>query len=416
MRGLKGREHHRDYDGSSNNTGGGAAATGVTNSGSAMGGVRAGSKDRSKVPADGHTMESAMAAAAIISWPKSAKTGPAISGGRAGGGSDPAILGDEGKRQGSGTGSSGPSGGVTLSNKASVLLGLALPAHGGDHNHHGQQTQPPLESKQHYQQYGKVVGSMAAIGAAAAAAAAGAAAAAESNGAGAAGPNRSATRGMERGSSPTPAAASVPRTSPGSGERGPTRQEMAAAQVAKRREALKHGRGLMESAVLQGVGGLAVAAAVAAGGGGGFRPAPLRIGTAENDRMDDSSPKGGKTGGGGDILMSPGYKALAAAAVGGQPGGSLSPLRSSMIQSIVSPRTGAAKAEAVDKAMDLMENMKPLQRFRAHAGAVWCAEFSRKGHYLATGGADGLVKVGPYVPVSGCDVNGCFSLLLRGSR
>ncbi|CAN0373345.1 unnamed protein product, partial [Hapterophycus canaliculatus] len=37
--------------------------------------------------------------------------------------------------------------------------------------------------------------------------------------------------------------------------------------------------------------------------------------------------------------------------------------------------------------------MKMLQHFRAHAGAVWCAEFSRKGQYLATGGADGLVKV-----------------------
>lgn len=384
MRGLKGREHHRDYDGNGNNSGGGAAAASVTTSGSAMGGGRAGNKDRSKITAgDGHTVEAAMVAAAIIPWPKSAKTGPAISGGRAGGGSDPSIHGDDGKRQDSGTGSSS----VTLSSKASVLLGLSLPAHGGDHSH---QTQPPMENKQHQQQYSKVPAVKAAVPAVT-----------ESNGTGPAGPNRPATRVTERGSSPTPPAASVPRTSPGSGERGPTRQEMAAAQVAKRREALKHGRGLMESAVLQGVGGLAAAVS------GGVRPAPLRIVAAENDRMDELSPKGGKTSGDGDMLLSPGYKALAAAAVGGQPGGSLSPLRSSMIHSIVSPRTGAARAEALDKAMDEMEKMKPLQRFRAHAGAVWCAEFSRKGHYLATGGADGLVKV----RLCGCGLIGCFCFM-----
>lgn len=59
----------------------------------------------------------------------------------------------------------------------------------------------------------------------------------------------------DRGTSPLPNEQSDPRTSPTSADRAPTRQEMAAAQVAKRKAALQ-GRGLMENAFLKATGTL----------------------------------------------------------------------------------------------------------------------------------------------------------------
>ncbi|CAM9930579.1 unnamed protein product, partial [Laminaria digitata] len=91
--------------------------------------------------------------------------------------------------------------------------------------------------------------------------------------------------------------------------------------------------------------------------------------------------------------MSPGFHALAAAAVGDGPTAGTGGGGGGGASRMLSPNAGAAAAAATASAMGAVKGMKLLQYFRAHTGAVWCAEFSRKGQYLATGGADGLVKI-----------------------
>lgn len=233
----------------------------------------------------------------------------------------------------------------------------------------------------------------------------------------AAAPRRPSTEGKEGGASPPPSAPGLPKTSPGSGEKGPTRQQMAAAQVAKRKEALKQGRGLMESSFLIGVG-VGGGGGAAPPGGGGMMAAALAAagrssggisgGNGGGDDMEEDDPRHlgivnpsqnhhGRTG--GELQLSPGYQALAAAATGhagggGGGGGKGGGGYMSPASRVLSPKSGVAAEAAAAAAMDEVKNMTMLQHFRAHAGAVWCAEFSRKGQYLATGGADGLVKVG----------------------
>lgn len=140
---------------------------------------------------------------------------------------------------------------------------------------------------------------------------------------------------------------------------------------------------------------------------------------------DSPPPPGARRG--GELVTSPGYKELAASkdwdkheqssrslatsavgsAAGGGGGGGLSP----RFLELLSPgrrgggggRGGAVGggagnavqgiAAATAASLEAVRGMKMLQSFRAHTGPVWCAEFSRKGQYLATGGADGLVKV-----------------------
>lgn len=118
---------------------------------------------------------------------------------------------------------------------------------------------------------------------------------------------------------------------------------------------------------------------------------------------------------GGELQMSPGFREVAnmdwdshstgplvpgSVSNGGGGGGGLSP----RFLGLLSPgrRSGgdgnaAVMAAATAASLEAVKGMKLLQNFRAHTGAVWCAEFSRKGQYLATGGADGLVKVCVYV-------------------
>ncbi|CAM9907986.1 unnamed protein product, partial [Sphacelaria rigidula] len=160
-------------------------------------------------------------------------------------------------------------------------------------------------------------------------------------------------------------------------------------------------------------------------------PAPMGVRGSRRRRdhghsgEDSPPPPGARRG--GELVTSPGYKELAASkdwdkheqssrslatsavgsAAGGGGGGGLSP----RFLELLSPgrrgggggRGGAVGggagnavqgiAAATAASLEAVRGMKMLQSFRAHTGPVWCAEFSRKGQYLATGGADGLVKV-----------------------
>lgn len=446
-RGLKGREHHHKDDdggglftghhgvsggGAAGGSGGGgkdrgvtgfAAPTAVSKGPVAAHAVKERDRERSR-STEGATAEAAIAAAATVSWPKNSGRGEGVPGHGAGAG-DVSGVGEAStidKRASLGSALEG-----TLSNKASVLLGLQSDV--GD---------KPAPARRGSGNKVALAGALAGVLGAGGKAAAGAGGVDGGTSPPASGSGGGGAGAGERGASPPPSAPGAPRSSPGSGERGPTRQEMAAAQVAKRKEALRQGRGLMENAFLKGVavggaglgGGMAaaVAAAAAAASGGGVgllapshpvtegnKPPPVRVSTGDDigaaglgygvDGMDES-PKGTMASGvpasmtsassqshavrsGAELQLSPGFQALAAAAVGLVGGHS----PTSKFTSIMSPKSGTAQTAAISETMAAVKGMKLLQHFRAHAGPVWCAEFSRKGQYLATGGADGLVKV-----------------------
>lgn len=129
------------------------------------------------------------------------------------------------------------------------------------------------------------------------------------------------------------------------------------------------------------------------------------------DHGEESPLPGGGRGGGAEPPLSPGFRVLADTDWDNQSTGSLVPGGTSVsssprISGALTPRgggggggvegvkTAAVVAASKVASLEAVKGMKLLQHFRAHTGAVSCAEFSRKGQYLATGGADGLVKVG----------------------
>lgn len=358
---------------------------------------------------------------------------------------------------------------------------------------------------------------------------------------------RTPAGGNHRGTSPPPST-STPKakSSPGSGERVPTRQEMAAAQVAKRKAALAGGRGLMENAFLaaaagnssklplQGCGGVPTTSTAPASvhqtsalsnasvntlghveRHGGFATSITVEGPSSPPHLEHSEDGDGLVGGegfGGDSKSrrssrenagthaghsGPGLRSSRKSSAGGiydcsgidaqqrpslsgdsgldasgggsggigaarrpaslgklrddadtglrrqrrsstgasgdsdsprpdgsrakrstptgqplqadasashgEPGGTLSlSLSPRTLMAELSPRAvekkqkaASAAAAAAAASLAAVGSMQLLQHFKAHTGAVWCAEFSRKGQYLATGGADGLVKVRP---------------------
>eukprot|EP00904_Undaria_pinnatifida_P010912 jgi/Undpi1/6951/HiC_scaffold_21.g09425.m1 len=307
---LKGRDHKDEYSGAYHGAGHGGGGERGERGGAGSGGSReragsggaatvsaqpsgrggAAKEQRPRAPSETLTAESAIAAAATIGWPKAVKV------------SDSTASGD---RRLNGTPSS----------KAYVLLGLEPSAYSG-----GSVVAAGTGAAAATKKIGTTTTVAPAIKTGATAKplavvpSAGGAAGESASPAGgggssppASGPTGHASGGGggggaaagESGASPPPSAPGAPRTSPGSGERGPTRQEMAAAQGAKRREALKSGRSLMENAFLKGVavggaggggGGLMAAAAAAAAGGGaagaadgGKKPPPLRLTSAGGD-------------------------------------------------------------------------------------------------------------------------------------